>query len=290
MKKTDLIEYGCKFKHHKELDLQNKIPFYKMVASGNDFVVVDNRRQIIKDATAFARTICRPHQGAIADGVLLFEASQKANFKMRIVNPDGSEAAACGNGFRCIALYAHDILKYSPNMRFESGSGIIEGHVGPKGSVKVQLVKPRIFERDNVIEVRGNRLHYTFLDTGVPHTVIFVEGLPKVEAIEIGKAIRHHAHFQPFGTNVNFVEVKNKKEIAVRTYERGVENETLACGTGSTASAVVSVLKGYTESIVSVQTKGGEKLRIEVFKKNHEIEKVFLEGKTQFVYRGEFFL
>lgn len=270
--------------------MQNKISFYKMVASGNDFVVVDNRRQVIKDATAFARTICRPHLGAVADGLLLFESSKKAHFKMRIVNSDGSEAAACGNGFRCIALYAHEILKYSSSMRFESGSGIIEGHVGPKGRVKVQLIKPRIFETDSVIEVRGNRLHYSFLDTGVPHTVIFVEGLPRVEVAEIGKAIRHHAHFQPFGTNVNFVEVKSKKEIAVRTYERGVEDETLACGTGSTASAVVSVLKGYAESPVSVQTKGGENLRIEIFKKGSEIENVFLEGKAQFVYKGEYFL
>ncbi len=89
--------------------MQDKIPFYKMVASGNDFVVVDNRRQVIKDATAFARTICRPHVGAVADGLLLFEGSKKANFKMRILNPDGSEAAACGNGFRCIVLYAHEI-------------------------------------------------------------------------------------------------------------------------------------------------------------------------------------
>ena len=261
-----------------------------MVASGNDFVVVDNRRQIIQDATAFARTVCRPHQGAVADGVLLFEASKKANFKMRILNLDGSEAAACGNGFRCIVLYAHEVLKYSSSMRFESGSGIIEGHVGPKGMVKVQLVKPRIFEADSVIEVRGHRLHYAFLDTGVPHTVIFVEGLAKVEVFDIGKAIRHHAHFQPFGTNVNFVEVKSKKEIAVRTYERGVENETLACGTGSTAAAAVSVLKGYTESPVTVQTQGGEKLRIEIHKKGPEIEKVFLEGKAQFVYKGEYFL
>lgn len=270
--------------------MENKIAFYKMVASGNDFVVVDNRQQAVKDATSFARMICRPHLGAVADGLLLFEASRKAHFKMRILNPDGSEAAACGNGFRCIALYAHEILKYSSNMRFESGSGIIEGRVGPKGVVKVQLIKPRIFEMDNTLEVRGNRLHYSFLDTGVPHTVIFVEGLPKIEVVEIGRAVRQHAHFQPFGTNVNFVEVKSKREIAVRTYERGVEDETLACGTGSTASAVVSVLKGYTESPVSVRTKGGETLRVESVKRGKEIEKVFLEGKAQFVYKGEYFL
>lgn len=269
--------------------MHNSIPFYKMVASGNDFVVVDNRRGVVKDELVFTRKVCRLHQGVGADGVLLFENSKKANFKMRIINCDGSEAAACGNGFRCIALYAHEILKYSSRMNFESGSGLIKAEVKGNGDVKVQLVKPRVFEKDGVIEVMKHRLHYTFLDTGVPHVVIFVEGLGKVEVFETGKAIRDHTHFQPFGTNVNFVEVKNEKEIAVRTYERGVENETLACGTGSTASAIVSVLKGYAESPVHVLTRSGEKLRIEIQRKGSEIAKVFLEGKAEFVYKGDYF-
>ncbi len=269
--------------------MKNSIPFYKMVASGNDFVVVDNRRGIVKDAVAFTRGICRAHQGVGADGVLLFESSKKANFKMRIINLDGSEAAACGNGFRCIALYAHDILKYSSRMNFESGSGLIEAEVGQRDQIKVQLIKPRVFEMDGVLELRKQKLRYAFLDTGVPHVVIMMEGLEEAEVFETGKAIRNHARFQPFGTNVNFVEVKSKKEIAVRTYERGVENETLACGTGSVASAVVSVLKGYTASPVHVLTKSGEKLRIDMQRKGDEITKVFLEGKAQFVYKGEYF-
>ncbi len=270
--------------------MKNSIPFYKMVASGNDFVVVDNRRVVVKDVLGFTREICRLHQGVGADGVLLFENSKKANFKMRIINLDGSEAAACGNGFRCIALYAYDILKYSSRMSFESGSGLIEAEVGPKDSIRVQLMKPRVFDAEAVLEVGKRRLHYAFLDTGVPHVVIFVEGLEKAEVFEIGRAIRNHARFQPFGANVNFVEVRNKKEIAVRTYERGVENETLACGTGSTAAAIVSVLKGYAESPVNVLTKSGEKLRIDMQIKEDEIIKVFLEGKAQFVYKGEYFL
>ena len=265
------------------------IPFYKMVASGNDFVVVDNRKKAVKDASAFAKRVCALHQGAGADGILLYENSSKADFKMRILNLDGSEAAACGNGFRCIALYAHKIMKRPAKMVFESLSGIIEGKVGMSGRVKVQLVKPRDIKMAGMIKVSGRPMHYSFLNTGVPHVVIFVEGLGKIEVFETGKAIRHHAHFQPFGTNVNFVEVKSKKEIAVRTYERGVENETLACGTGSTAAAVVSVLKGYAEPPVHVLTKGGEKLRIDMQRKGNEITKVFLEGKVQFVYKGDYF-
>ncbi|MFH0984673.1 MAG: diaminopimelate epimerase [Candidatus Omnitrophota bacterium] len=270
--------------------MRNSIPFYKMVASGNDFVVVDNRRKAVKDPVAFARRICRLHQGVGADGLLLFENSKKTNFKMRILNPDGSEASACGNGFRCIARYAHDVLKYSSRMHFESGSGPIEAEVGSKDSVRVQLVQPRIFEMEGILEADKRRLSYAFLDTGVPHVVIFSEDLEKVDVFEIGKAVRGHARFQPFGTNVNFVEVRSKKEIAVRTYERGVENETLACGTGSTASAVISVLKGHVHSPVSVLTRGGEKLRIDIQKKGDEVAKVFLEGKVQFVYKGEYFL
>jgi diaminopimelate epimerase len=270
--------------------MKNSISFYKMVASGNDFVVVDNRRGVVKDAPAFTREVCRLHQGAGADGVLLFENSKKANFKMRILNLDGSEAAACGNGFRCIALYAHEVLKYSSRMIFESGSGVIEAEVGSGDSVRVQLVKPRIFEINGVLEAGKHRFPYAFLDTGVPHVVIFVEDLGKIGVFEHGKVIRNHPRFQPFGTNVNFVEVRSKKEIAVRTYERGVENETLACGTGTTASAVVSVLKGHVTSPVQVLTKSGEKLRIEIRQEGGEITKVFLEGKAQFVYKGEYFL
>jgi diaminopimelate epimerase len=269
--------------------MKNSIPFYKMVASGNDFVVVDNRRGIVKDAVAFTRQVCRLHQGAGADGVLLFESSKKANFKMRIINCDGSEAAACGNGFRCIALYAHEILKYSSRMNFESGSGLIEAEVGQKDLIRVQLIKPRVFEIDGAVDVCGHKLRYAFLDTGVPHAVIFTEELEKVDVFETGKAIRNHARFQPFGTNVNFVKVKSKKEIEVRTYERGVENETLACGTGSTASAVVSVLKGYGEPPVTVLTRSGERLRIDMQRKGDEIAKVFLVGKAQFVYKGEYY-
>lgn len=270
--------------------MKHSISFYKMVASGNDFVVVDNRRGIVKDALAFTRNVCRLHQSIGADGVLFFENSKKANFKMRIFNLDGSEAAACGNGFRCIALYAHDILKYSSRMKFESGSGLIEAEVESRNSVRVQLMDPRIFERNGALEVRRQKFHYAFLDTGVPHAVIFAENLAGVEVFELGKAIRNHAHFQPFGTNVNFVKVKNKKEIAVRTYERGVENETLACGTGSTASAVVSALKGYVEPPVKVLTQSGEMLTIDMQRKGDEITKVFLEGKAQFVYKGEYIL
>ena len=262
------------------------LPFFKMQASGNDFVVVDNRSKIIQDPVRFAKEICTPHTAVGADGVLLFENSKKAGFKMRIINSDGSEAEACGNGFRCIALFARKILKYPSRFQFESESGLIEARVGEK-RVRVQLVAPSDIRLRKEIEVLGHRLHYSFMNTGVPHVVIFVEGLSKIDVASVGRAIRYHRDFQPRGTNVNFVEIKTGKEIHVRTYERGVEKETLACGTGSTASAVMSALAGYVQPPVRVKTRGGEMLTISFEHQGNKMTNVTLEGEAHFVYEGK---
>ena len=262
------------------------LSFYKMEASGNDFVVVDNRKQAIKDPIAFAKRVCTPHTAVGADGVLLLEKSRKADFKMRIVNSDGSEAEACGNGFRCIALFAKEKLGYPSRFKFESLAGVIEARVSGK-KVCVELVKPTGLKRNIEIQVLGHRLHYSFINTGVPHAVIFVEGLPKIDVENLGRAIRYHKDFQPRGTNVNFVEVKNQKEIHVRTYERGVENETLACGTGSTASAILSSLAGYTKPPIRVKTSGGEILIIDFKRAGDKITQTTLEGDVRFVYEGK---
>lgn len=266
--------------------MSKPIPFYKMVASGNDFVVIDNRKQIVKDALALTRKICALHTGVGADGILLVEKSRKADFKMRILNSDGSEAEACGNGFRCIALYAREKMGYPAEFQFESLSGLIQARVS-KNSVRVQLVKPTEIKLRAEIQVMGHRLHYSFINTGVPHTVIFVEGLPKIDVEGLGRAVRNHDRFKPRGTNVNFVEVKTNRDIHVRTYERGVENETLACGTGSTASALASALLEYTRPPVQVKTSGGEILTVDFKRSGDKITNVTLEGEAKFVFEGK---
>ncbi len=266
--------------------MSQTIPFYKMQASGNDFVVVDNRKNIVRDAHRFTQKVCAPHTGIGADGVLLFENSKKADFRMRIINSDGSEAEACGNGFRCIALYARNIFHYPAQFRFESESGMIQARIQNK-NICIGLIVPSQIRLQDEIHVLGHRLHYSFINTGVPHTVIFVEGLSKIDVENLGRAIRWHKDFQPKGTNVNFVEVKGKHEILIRTYERGVEKETLACGTGSSASAVISTLAGYTEPPVKVKTQGGEILTIDFKRKGNKITEVTLEGEAHFVYEGE---
>ena len=267
--------------------MPKQIPFYKMVASGNDFIVIDNRKRLIKDPIVFTRKICALHTGIGADGVLLFENSQKADFKMRIINSDGSEAEACGNGFRCIALYACEKLDYPKEFEFESISGRIHARVGQNQRVQVQLVRPSEVRLRSEIQVMGHRLHYSFLNTGVPHTVILVEGLDKIDVLALGRAIRFHDDFKPRGTNVNFIEVKSPKEIQVRTYERGVENETLACGTGSTASAIASSLLGYTKPPVAVKTSGGEILTVDFKRDGDRVTETTLEGEVHFVYEGK---
>ena len=195
------------------------IVFTKMAASGNDFVVIDNRRKIISNSREFARRICAQHTGVGADGILLVENSRKAKFKMRIINADGSEAEACGNGFRCVARYARERMNFPAVFRFESLSGLIEAKVSGQ-SVRVQLVTPSDYRPNRDIVADGHRLHYSFVNTGVPHAVIFVQGLPKIDVEKLGRLIRYHDVFRPKGTNVNFVEVKGPREIHVRTYEQ----------------------------------------------------------------------
>lgn len=259
--------------------------FFKMEASGNDFIVIDNRKKAVKDPRRFTRKVCASHTSVGADGVLLLEASRKAAFKMRIINADGSEAEACGNGFRCIALFAHKKLGLPSRFKFQTGAGIVEAGIRGR-KVRVLMTQPKD-SHENELQVAGNRLHYSFINTGVPHAVIFVHGLDKVDVLKLGRAVREHAAFKPKGTNVNFVEVTGLRAIRVRTYERGVEQETLACGTGSTAAAIISALMGYAKPPVRVKTTGGETLIIDFKISGKKVSDVFLEGDARFVYEGK---
>ncbi len=262
-----------------------EITFYKMVATGNDFVVADNRKKMISDPVAFTRKVCDRHTGIGGDGVLLLENSKKADYKMRILNADGSEAEACGNGFRCIALLANQKFGFSTKHRFESLAGLVNAKV--KGSrVRVGLMEPKDFSGREKLQLNGRSLHYYFVRVGVPHVVIFVEGLSKIPVMELGREIRHHSQFVPAGTNVNFVELAGPDSINVETYERGVEANTLACGTGSTASAIVSARVGYVKPPVRVKTRGGEILTIDFEKKGEKIRNVSLEGEARLVFEG----
>lgn len=263
------------------------IHFHKMQASGNDFVVIDHRKKSISNLKAFAAKVCPIHTGIGADGVLVIESSNKADFKARIFNSDGSEAEACGNGFRCVGRFAHDILKFPAKMQFESLSGLIAAEV-KKDNVRVQLARPQVLEENGKISVCGKNFDYHFLNTGVPHVVIYLDKLDKANVFEWGRAIRTHKKFAPKGTNVNFVTRRGGSKITIRTYERGVEDETLACGTGSTAAGLAAVLKFNMKSPVEVLTRGGEVLKVSFeFDAAGRPLKAFLEGGAHVVYEGK---
>lgn len=267
----------------------NSITFHKLVASGNDFIVIDNRKKWIKDHTSFAQKVCRPHRGVGADGVLFLEPSKKSDFFMRIINSDGSEAEACGNGYRCVGLYAHTLLNFPKSMTAETLAGPIQIHVG-KDTIKVKMAIPSDFQKNISIagiSLNGSKLNAAFINTGVPHTVIFAEQIKQIDVEELGRKIRHHKMFKPRGTNVNFVEVTGKHSLSIRTYERGVEAETLACGTGTVASAIVGHLTQRVEAPVEVTTKSGEVLNVYLDIKNQKIQNVFLEGTAEFVFEGK---
>jgi len=258
-----------------------KINFTKMVASGNDFVVIERSQNPgINNPWILARRICDRKFGVGADGLLLLEKSKIADVKMRIFNPDGSEAQMCGNGARCSALYIG-----RRNNELETKAGIIQSQL--KGNiVKIKLTNPVNIKLDIPVKVNKRNLKANFIDIGVPHAVIFVEGLDEIYVSKIGRAIRNHKKFAPRGTNVDFVEVLGKDLIGIRTYERGVEDETLACGTGSVASVLIFALKIDTGNKINVYTKSQEILRVYFDRINNKFENIWLEGKAKVVYKG----
>jgi len=255
-----------------------------MSGSGNDFIVIDNRDKIVKTASAFAKKYCNRE---CVDGLLLVENSRldRADFRMVYYNSDGSRASFCGNGARCISFFAYRNKIAPSKMSFESDSGLILAEIvgadlPARYNVKIKMPSPKNFNLNFDLTAAGKIFEASFVNTGVPHTVIFMESLRKqgylvediknIDVNNLGRLIRFHKKFSPSGTNVNFVEVLGKKKLQVRTYERGVEAETLACGTGVVASSVISIMKKYVSSPVSVLTQGGETL------------KVYYDGKTAY--------
>jgi diaminopimelate epimerase len=261
-----------------------------MVATGNDFIVAELRAGDL-GLKNLAKNLCDRKYGVGADGLLILEKSKVADIKMRIFNADGSEAEMCANGARCVALWLSAKHKNKKNVGFsiETKSGIIQSEVSG-GNVKIKLTDPKNLKLNIPIKINQRNLRVNFINTGVPHTVIFVQGLKNLDVCGLGGKIRYHSHFKPAGTNANFVEVFSNNSIGVRTYERGVEDETLACGTGSAAAALITAQKLQPKKIkkIEVSTAGGELLKVYFEKKENKFANVWLEGKARFVYEGKF--
>ncbi len=260
-----------------------------MVASGNDFVVVYGLKYS-GSLPALAKRICSRKFGIGADGLLVLQSSRSADLRMRIFNADGSQANMCGNGARCAALYSlAQIADNQGKVQIETNAGIIESEV-KNNKVKIKFTEPGDIKLDIPIKVAGRIIKVNYIDTGVPHAVVFVQGLAKIDAAAIGRQIRYHQAFAPKGANVDFVEILSKDSIGVRTYERGVEDETLACGTGSAASALIFSLKTNALHKVMVHTKSKEILTIYFARVFNKFKNVWLEGKVRIVYQGVYYV
>lgn len=267
--------------------MKKQLAFTKMVASGNDYIIIDNRKGLLKKAlNSIAQKLCSRKFSIGADGMILVEKSKIADFRMRIFNPDGSEAEMCGNGGRCVSRYAFEKKITGRKMGFETLAGIIKSEIKGK-DVKLKLSEPKDCKLDMDVDIDGGIMIMHFINTGVPHVAIFVEDIETADVTSIGRKVRYHESFKPAGTNVNFVSEADLNSIKVRTYERGVEDEVLACGTGSTASAIIAGILGRVSSPVNVITKSGNILKIYFnIRENNVAENVFLEGDAEIVFEG----
>lgn len=276
------------------LTKQKPIPFMKLSGSGNDFILVDNRKGIVPGnrASALAAKICAHRMSVGGDGLILIERSKKAHFRWRLFNADGSEAEFSGNGARCAVRFAY-LKKIAPKkMRFETLAGTIEAEMvatvkgGKPEAVKVRFPDPKGLRLNLNVPVGGTTRTAHFLDTGVPHCVYMADDPDKEDIVGVGRPTRYHELFKPAGTNVNFIKVLSPHRIRIRTYERGVEDETLACGTGSIASALIAGLVAKVESPVTLVPQSGLELTVYFSQRNGSFTDVYLQGDARAVYEG----
>ncbi len=263
------------------------LEFTKMAGAGNDFIVCDNRLKRLKSTglAEYAQRLCDRRRSVGGDGLIVLEQSGQTEIRMRIFNPDGSEAEMCGNGVRCAAKFIVDHGIAGPQHRIETMAGIIEAEV-TGNTVKARITEPKGMRLDFPVEVNGESETLSFVDTGVPHAVKIMKPEATCDVETLGRLIRNHEAFAPKGTNVNFVWVKPKNAIQVRTYERGVEAETQACGTGSTASALIAAASRGLKSPVQVHTQGGDILKIYFSKNDTGFHDVYLEGDVSISFEG----
>ncbi len=264
------------------------IPFSKMSGTGNDFIIIDNRDRLVEDdgLTEFIRNICRRKMSVGADGLILIESSDKADFRWRFFNSDGSLAEMCGNGARCAARFAYLNGIAGENLSFETEAGIINGQV-KGGAAKVKIPDPVNLCLDYTVDLEYGPLTVSSVNTGVPHVVVMKDSVEEVDVFGLGREIRYHEAFAPAGTNVNFICQQKPGQLAIRTYERGVEDETLACGTGSIASALIASCKTDWTSPISLVTRSGESVTIHFRESNHVFTDVYLEGDARIIYTAE---
>lgn len=260
--------------------------FTKMNGAGNDFVLIDNRLGDLRLAAEQISKICDRHRGVGADGVLILErAANGADFRMRYYNADGGEAEMCGNGARCFARYASRVAGPAEKLTFETPAGVI-GATLQGELVCLNMSEPKDMKLGMTIPLPGGQISAHFVNSGVPHVVVPVDDLETADVRGIGSAVRHHELFAPKGTNVNFLKQRGDKQISIRTYERGVEDETLACGTGVVASALIFASLEKSDGPIAVLVRGGNELQVAFDREGDQFKNVTLTGPADFVFEG----
>ena len=264
-----------------------RVAFVKMSGSGNDFILIDHRSGGLDETLLedFVAGICRRRLSVGADGVILIEPSQTADFRWRFFNADGSTAEMCGNGARCVARFAFQQGICGRDLCFETGAGIVYAQVSGT-RVRVRLTEPHSLRLEVPIMLPGAALTLSSINTGVPHAVVIVAEVDDVDVAGRGREIRFHPEFAPEGVNVNFISRDPSGGIAIRTYERGVEGETLACGTGAVAGALVASRRFGMSSPVPVRTRSGETLAVFFRQSEDGFHDIHQEGTASFIYTG----
>ncbi len=265
------------------------VEFAKYTGAGNDFIVIDNRTSSFPlENREAVREMCARRTSIGADGLILLENSNRADIKMRFFNSDGNEAEMCGNGARCLIDFARRKGIDSTTLTLETMERVLTAHAdGHNISLEMGAVEDTELNIDIEIDGKTYRVHYT--NTGVPHAVMFVEDVGEVDVVGLGRKIRFHKRFQPKGANANFVQVTSESSISARTYERGVEDETLACATGCTACAVIANLVKNVKPPVKVLTRGGETLTINFKRTGDRLSNLTMSGPTRLVYEGVYY-
>ncbi len=268
-----------------------ELAFTKMNGAGNDFVLIDNRSGNIRLGTEQIVRICHRQRGVGADGILLLVPARKgqAEWAWDFYNSDGSTADMCGNGARCFARFIQKVTGAPTQTSFETGAGVIKATFDG-ALVTVNLTDPKDLRLAEKVALGGGPAEIHSLNTGVPHAILYVADADKAMVQPLGAEIRYHQHFAPKGTNVNFVQLRGANSIRVRTYERGVEGETLACGTGVTAAALITARLNNFTSPVQVQVQGGDLLEVSFDRAGDAYKNVMLKGPADFVFEGRIVL
>lgn len=269
-----------------ERSFPEKISFSKLSASGNDFIVIDNRKGIFSEtAGELATRVCARRYSVGADGLILVQNSERASIRVRYFNPDGSEFETCGNGGRSAVRFAYLSGMCDSKMTIETNVGIIDAEVAGD-MVKLKFVGPSEVRLNQKLVVHGKEMIGHYVKLGDPHFVIYPNEFPTGTIVPLAREIRYHETLAPGGANVHFIDVLSRQKLRIRTYEKGVEDETLACGSGCISASIATFLQKQTDPPITFEPYSGIPVKVH-FQPGGDFQDLYLEGDARLIYHGE---